>query len=154
MFMRPLLVSFAAALFISGCDEGSPTTPASDQARISLVVSTSDVAAPVGATGVTGVVVAFRVSESGGVGVRMDFVRLDVVDEMGQAQATAESGADVISAGPAGDNRIDANATESVPVGFLFGEPVAAGAHGRVTARFTDDNGTRSSIETHFTIGQ
>jgi hypothetical protein len=81
------------------------------------------------------------VSETGGGGANMNFIRLDVVRPTGDLVERAEIGSGVII-NVTGSNRIEVNQTRVLEqVAFLFRSAFKGGPTMVVTVGFTDDTG-------------
>jgi len=143
----------AMALFGVGCKD-SPTTssstpapaPAPDPApsvgasQASIVVGVSNASVTPATGGGSNFNFSLGMTESAGVGSRINFVRLDIFRATGAFEERSEIGSGAIIAG-AGDNRLDGNSTETASVTMLFRATIKKGRQMLLTVGFTDDNG-------------
>ena len=84
--------------------------------------------------------VGIRMTESGGVGAHINFARLEIFRVTGELEERREIGAGAIIAG-LGDNRLEANTSETATLTFLFRATAKSGRRLLLTMGFTDDSG-------------
>jgi hypothetical protein len=147
--MRALRIhlAFLMALFVVACgddDVNGPdgvtttTTSVIPQAQITLAASNA-----IAYVSNAGNVFAFdlRITETGGGGANINFIRLEVYRPNGEFVERQEHGAGVI-ANVTGSNRIEANQSRLLEqVAFIFRAAFKGGPTMVVTVGFTDDTG-------------
>ena len=84
--------------------------------------------------------IEFRMTESAGVGVHINFARLEVFRATGELEERKEIGAGQIIRG-VDDNRLEGNSTETAVATFLFRATIKKGRTLHYTMGFTDDGG-------------
>ncbi len=145
-----VLVVVALVFLVSGCGGGDNSPSSPTPAAPSATSPTAPSRASVTAAASNGVVLAsgsgnlvqllVALRESGGVGANINFFRLDIYRATGEFEERSEIGSGQIIAG-IGDNRLEANSTESVTLTFFFRATVKKGRQMLLTVNLTDDRG-------------
>jgi hypothetical protein len=149
--------SFAALVFGAACSDGlfvlpSQETPppdpgAAEKANLSVVFVGDPAVIVPGATTNSEFVGTLQITETAGVGARINFIRLQLL-RSGVEVERSEVGADLIVP----DNRIDPSSTTRIDVRLGFNSRVAD-LDGIFSVSFTDDRGNVIDISMSFTIG-
>ena len=94
--------------------------------------------------------IRLRLTESAGVGVNINFIRLEVFRATGEFEERQEIGAGQITS-QTGSNRLAANSTRDLdPVLFTFNATIKSGRTIRVTVGLTDDLGNNLDFTADF----
>lgn len=95
--------------------------------------------------------VGVRLTESGGVGARINFARLEVFRATGELEERREIGSGQIIEG-VGDNVLEANTSEEAFITFVFRATAKKGRRLVLTMGFTDDFGKDYESSDEFII--
>ena len=96
--------------------------------------------------------IGLRMTESAGVGVNINFIRLEVFRATGEFEERQEIGSGQIIV-QTGSNRLEGNSTRTLdPVVFSFNATVKVGRVLRVTIGFTDDFGNNVNFVGDITV--
>ena len=153
----PVMLAFLLAL-TAGCggdSNGSTTTP-TPTTTSTPQASQASVTVQVLGFGALGsdqgnlFAIRLRLTESAGVGVNINFIRLEVFRATGEFEERQEIGAGQITS-QTGSNRLAANSTRDLdPVLFTFNATIKSGRTIRVTVGLTDDLGNNLDFTADF----
>ncbi len=96
--------------------------------------------------------IEFRLTESAGVGARINFARLEVFRATGELEERREIGAGDIIRG-VDDNRLAANSSEDAFANFRFRATIKKGRRLHYIMGFTDDGGHDHELVEAWTFG-
>lgn len=149
-----LILVLGVLLAALGCEDSGPVGPPLPplpppitsplpQAKGEVEVDVIDAFALVSGQGNL-LLMELRMEEKGGLGVKLNFIRVEVFRATGEFEERREIGSDDIVE-QSGTNRLEANASRQDQWGLLFNATVKKGRTLAVTVGYTDDRGNDAS---------